>query len=206
MTFARLALACATLYAGAPPAMDAEVAKHLSAIHTPGGSETDLRDRQRAIAWLVANADRSFLPALGAAESTPQDAALIDLLARYRRKEATPVFVRAFALGDPTRRYAAAGLGMSPDPAARAALIALLESKVAAEVEAALAGLEASGDAKECPRIVAHLKSASVEVRWRAVHAGATLGCLKKTELEAIARDDADALVRDVAKEALARR
>ena len=206
MMFARVALACATLYAVASPDMDAEVAKHLRAIHTPGGSETDMRDRQRAIAWLVANADRSFLPALAAAESAPHDAALIDLLARYRRKEATPVFVRAFALGDPARRFAAAGLGMSPDPAARAALVALLASKVAAEVEAALAGLEASGDAKECPRIVEHLKSSSVEVRWRAVHAGAALGCLKKTELEAIARDDADAVVRDAAKEALTHR
>lgn len=178
---------------------DPEVTRHIDAVRVRGGSAPDLRERDRAIAWLLANADRAFPDVLGRAAAAPADVVMLDLLGRFRRPEATPVLARAFALGDPPRRYAAGALGASPDPAARTVLRDALTSPKPGDVAAALAGLGVSADPLVCPDVRARLADADAEVRWAAVQAGGALGCLSAAELATIARDDADPEVRKLA-------
>jgi hypothetical protein len=182
-----------------PPA-DADIDRRIAALHIRAGSPADLRERDRALAWLLERPDRSFPLVLQRAAAAPQDRVLIDLLGRFRRAEATALLRQAFAAAH-TRAQAAAGLGLSPDPAARAALRHALGSTDSAEVVAALAGLGASGDPAACADIVPRLEAVDAEVRWMAVEAGSRLGCLDGAVLQAIARDDPDAAVRALAAE-----
>jgi HEAT repeat protein len=177
---------------------DAEIDRRLAALHIRAGSPPDLRQRDNALAWLLGNADRCFPVALAAAEAQPNDLVLLDLLGRYRRAEATPALLRAFADAR-TRLYAATGLGLSPDPAARLALRHALESADTSHVVAALSGLGASGDTAVCDDILPRLQAEDAEVRWMAVEVGASLGCLDHATLEAISAWDPDADVRALA-------
>lgn len=198
-------LAAAQTFASTASTMspaDSEVIRQLAALHIRAGSPPDLRQRDRALAWLLEHADRSFPVALSHAEAAPQDVVLVDLLGRYRRPEATAVLRSAFA-HEHTRPYAAAGLGLSPDPAARAALRAALDGANPGEVVAALAGLGASGDPAVCTDVAPRLQATNAEVRWMAVDVGARLACLDCATLERIARNDPDASVRLLASEHL---
>jgi len=180
------------------PPTDPDIDRQIAALHIRAGSPADLRQRDRALDWLLRNADRAFPVVLSRVEVHPYDLVLLDLLGRYRRPEATAVLLRAFA--DPrTRLQAASGLGLSPDPVARQALRRALESTDPGDVTAALSGLGASGDTSACADVVPRLQSDNAEVRWMAVEIGARLRCLDRTALEAISRDDPDASVRTLA-------
>ena len=180
------------------PATDPEVDRQLAALHIRAGSPPDLRERDRALAWLLQNSDRSFPVVLALAEAQPDDLVLLDLLGRYRSPQATAVLLRAFAK-EHARLYAASGLGLSPDPAARLALRRALGSSVPGEVVAALSGLGASGDPGVCDDITPLLRAEDAEVRWMAVEVGTRLACLDRATLEAIRRCDPDADVRTLA-------
>lgn len=178
---------------------DEEVERNLAQARIRAGSPPDVRERDRAIAWLLSNADRAFPEVLRRAEASPEDAVMIDLVGRFRRPEAVPLLERAFAQGDRVRPYAAAGLGQSSAPAARAFLVQTLSSSVPAEVAAALGGLEATRDLAVCPDVRTRLDAEDAEIRWSAVHAAASLGCLSAAEIAAIAQGDADAAIRQLA-------
>jgi len=177
---------------------DPEVMRQLTAIHIRAGSPPDIRQRDRALAWLLEHADRSLPAALAQADAAPHDVVLVDLLGRFRRTETTAALVRAFADAR-TRTYAAAGLGMSPDPEARATLRRALDAPDPGTVVAALSGLAASGDPATCADITRRLTAAHAEVRWMAVEAAGRVGCLSREFLEDIARTDADPDVRALA-------
>jgi hypothetical protein len=179
-----------------------EIDRQIAALHIRAGSPADLRQRDHAIDWLLQNADQSFPVVLSRVAAQPDDLALLDLLGRYRRPEATAVLLRAFAHGR-ARLYAASGLGMSPDPAARLALRRALDSPDPGEVVAALSGLGASGDTAVCLDITARLEAEDAEVRWMAVEIGARLACLDRATLEAISGSDPDVTVRALAAEKL---
>jgi len=182
-------------HAQSMPAADPDVLRELAAMHIRAGSPADLRQRDRALAWLIEHADRAWPTVLARAEEAPQDAVIIDVLGRLRRPEATALLRRAFA-HERTRGSAAAGLGMSPDPAARAFLREALTSPQPADVVGALAGLGASGDRTVCGDITPQLQSANAEIRWTAVDAAMKIGCLEAAALDRIARDDPDPDVR----------
>jgi HEAT repeat protein len=184
-----------------PPAAP-DIDRQIADLRIRAGSPADLRQRDRALDWLLRNADRAFPVVLSRVEDLPNDLVLLDLLGRYRRPEATAVLLRAFV--DPhTRLQAASGLGLSPDPAARQALRRALKSTAPAEVTAALSGLGASGDATACADVVPQLQSDNAEVRWMAVEIGARLSCLDVAMLEALSIGDPDASVRALAAEKL---
>ena len=187
------------------PTTDAEVSRHLAAARTTRGSPPDVRERDRAVAWLLAHADVAFPIVLESARGKPADATLIELLGWFRRAEATPVLLQAFGGDAWVRQYAAGALGASPDPAARVALVTSLNSTDAGVVVAALAGLGASTDPAACAHVLPHIRSPGVEIRWMAVHAAATLGCIGRAELAEIANMDTDATVRALAAERAAR-
>jgi HEAT repeat protein len=181
---------------------DSEVDHQLAALHIRAGSPPDLRQRDRALAWLLQNADRSFPVVLTRAAAQWDDLVLLDLLGRYRRAESTAVLLRAFSDGR-ARLQAASGLGMSPDPAARAALRTALESAESGEAAAALSGMGASADPSYCVDIAPQLHAENAEVRWMAVEAGTRLACLDKATLESISHSDADPTVRALAADKL---
>jgi len=118
-----LTLVCLAPTSMSTPA-DSELSRALTAIHLRAGSPPDLRERDRAPAWLLQHEARAFDEVLGRVLAAPDDAVLVDLLGRYRRAEARPALLCAFdsARAQP---YAAVGLAQSPDPAARAALVRL---------------------------------------------------------------------------------
>jgi len=178
--------------------LDPEVVRHLAALHIRAGSPPDVRQRDRALAWLLEHTDRALPVALAQVADAPLDLVLVDLLGRFRRLETTAPLLRAFADAR-TRTYAAAGLGLSPDPEARAALRGALDAPDSSTVVAALSGLAASGDAAACADITPKLTATHAEVRWMAVEAAARLGCLSRDFLEDIARTDPDADVRALA-------
>jgi HEAT repeat protein len=177
---------------------DSEVVRQIAALHIRAGSPPDVRQRDRALEWLVAHVERSLPVALAAAEAAPQDVVLIDLLGQFRRHETTSLLARALADAR-TRTYAANGLGMSPDPDARDVLRQSMESVDPKVVVSALGGLAASGDPSACADITPKLKADDPEVRWMAVEAGCRLGCLGRARLDDIARHDPDADVRALA-------
>jgi HEAT repeat protein len=181
-----------------------DVAKHIDRLRLRAGSPPDLRERGRALAWLLDHADAAFPVALRRAEAEPGDAVLLDLLGRFRRAEATPLLLRAFADAR-TRLVAASGLGMSPDPGAHAALRRALDSSDPGEVFAALSGIGAGGDTAFCPDVRRQLGAADTDVRWTAVEVGARLGCLEEGELAALSADDPDADIRALAAAKLRR-
>ena len=175
-----------------------EIDRQIADLHIRAGSPADLRQRDRALEWLLHHAGSTFPVVLSRLEGHPDDLVMLDLLGRYRRPEATPLLLRAF--DDPrTRLQAASGLGLSPDPAARQALRRALDSADPGDVTAALSGLGAGGDASACADIVPRLGSDNAEVRWMAVEIGARLACLDKATLEALSLNDPDAAVRALA-------
>jgi hypothetical protein len=177
-----------------------ELEDNLAAARLPGGAPPDLRRHENALAWLLAHPEEAFPRVLAAVESDPSDVVLVDLLGRFRQPGATHALKAAFAAGDPARRYAAAGLGQSPDPAARAFLMATLDGDRGAVV-AGLAGLGVSGDPSACAAVRSKLGAVEGEVRWAAVDAGKRLGCVTPAELKRIALEDADPDVRKLASE-----
>jgi hypothetical protein len=181
---------------------DSEVDHQLTALHIRAGSPPDLRQRDRALAWLLHNADRSFPVVLARATAEWSDLVLLDLLGRYRRAESTAVLLRAFS-DEHARLQAASGLGLSPDPAARAALRAALASADSGRAAAALSGMGASGDPSYCADIAPQLHAENAEVRWMAVEAGSRLACLDNATLESISHSDGDAAVRALAADKL---
>lgn len=181
---------------------DSEVDHQLAALHIRAGSPPDLRQRDRALVWLLQNADRAFPRVLARATAEWNDPVLLDLLGRYRRAESTAVLLRAFS-DERARLQAASGLGLSPDPAARAALRTALESAESGKAAAALSGMGASGDPSYCVDIASQLHAENAEVRWMAVEAGARLACLGPATLESVSRSDGDAAVRALAADKL---
>ncbi len=202
---ARQDAATASVAAGMTSAMasgDPEVLRELRVLYIRSGSPPDLRQRDRALTWPLERPKRTLPVALARAREAPHDAVLIDLLGRLRSTEATASLSLAFA--DPrVRAQAAAGPGMSPDPAARAALMEALGSSDREQVVAALGGLGASADPAECATVLAYLHDADPETRWMALSAATRLGCLERNALEQIAREDPDPTVRALAEERL---
>jgi len=180
------------------PTADPELERQLRLSRPKGGHPADVRERDRAVAWLLEHPERAYPTVLARATTSPGDASLIELLGRFRKVESTSVLMQAFQRPEPVRRYAAAALGLSPDPEARKALIEAL-AEPSTQV-AAIAGLEASGDATLGPRIRELLRSPTAEVRWVAVHACKSLGCISEQELSELARGDADPSVRELAE------
>jgi hypothetical protein len=193
-----LALGLAPLPGTAVPDPAIEVGRQIERVRIRAGSPPDLRERDRALAWLLDNADIAFPEVLQRAELNPNDVVLLDLVGRFRRAEATPLLLRAFTDGA-TRLVAASGLGMSPDSQAHAALRRALGSTDPAEIIPALSGAGAGGDSAFCPDVRRHLAAADGEVRWMAVEIGARLGCLEERELAALCTDDPDSDVRALA-------
>lgn len=174
---------------------DPDLERELAGLHQRAGSPADLRRRDTALKWLLLHSERAFPVALARAEATPGDLPLLDFIGRCRRPEATPFLIKAFAVLA-TRPLAAAGLGQSPDPAARQALHAALRSSRPGDPAAALAGLGAGGQTEVCPEVITRLHAADAELRWVAVDVGLRLGCIDEATRQTLARDDPDDAVR----------
>ncbi len=185
--------------AGAASA-DGEVEAQLRLALGPHGSGPDLRERARATDWLVAHADRAYPVVLARARTAPAAGGLA-LLGRFDRAESIEVLAAILERGDPLASEAAVALGAARDAAALVALRRAASQSAEPVIVAALDGLRVRKDPAGCDAILPRLAHASAEVRWMAVHAGSELGCLDRTTLEALATDDADATVRDLARQ-----
>lgn len=195
-----LALACARGGDPAPePSMTDPVAAQLARVRTPSGDGAALREAETASRWLLDHADVSFPAVLAAVEQNPHDAAMVALLGRFGRAEATPALERSFLESDLSRAYAAAGLGASPDPAARRVLEGAVSSPTTKLASAALLGLGNVGNSTVCVVLRTRLADPVAELRWAALHSARRCGCVTAAELATITQTDPDADVRALA-------
>lgn len=195
-----LALACARGGGPTPePPMTDPVATQLARVRTPSGDGAALREAETASRWLLDHADIGFPAVLAAVEQNPHDAAMVALLGRFRRAEATPALARSFQESDLSRSYAAASLGASPDPAARQVLEQAVASPMTKLASAALLGLGNVGDSSVCAVLRTRLADPVAELRWAALHSARRCACVTDTELATIAQADPDADVRALA-------
>jgi hypothetical protein len=178
-----------------------EVGINITRALSSRGAPPDVRGRLAATAWLLDHAAEAYPIVLGMAMAPDADAAVIELLGRFRRPESTDLLVAALDASAAVTRAAAAALGTSPDPDAAAALVAAVRGGSRQQRVAALDGLGASGQEVHCDLVRACLSDDDTEIRWMATHAAARLRCVSMAELRAIAADDVDHDVRALAAE-----
>jgi HEAT repeat protein len=179
-------------------ATDAEVEQHLTLALVPNGNRPDLTQKEASIRWLVDHGDRAYPIVMARAKATPTPA-LVDVIGRLGRPDATAWLVELLHANGPATVAAGIALGGSPDPRARDVLIAALARPETPVVTAALDGLRVRGDRSICASLALAGTHANAEVRYVWVRAGAALGCLDAAALRALAASDPDADVKALA-------
>jgi HEAT repeat protein len=90
-------------------------------------------------------------------------------------------------------------LGRHPLAEAREVLLRGLEDNREETKVSAIDGLTTRGDKSVCPALQGLLDHRSYEVRYHAVRAAATLGCITADDLKKIAENDSEQDIRDLA-------
>lgn len=188
--------------------MGDELEQQIRALVSPGGHEADQRDRDRALAYLLAHANeahRRLLPLLD-----PQagyiPVAVVNAMPLFGRPESVPVLEKLMREGaELISMSAGQALGRHPQPESLAALLRGLEDNRDETKVAALDGLMTRGDKSVCPAVQHMLDHSSYEVRYHAVNAAAHLGCLNSENLRHIAENDNEQDIRDLASTLISR-
>jgi HEAT repeat protein len=184
---------------------DAEVETQITLAETPFGDGPHARERNRAIEWLVAHADRAYPVVLARVAGGRATAAVIDLLPRFAREESIAPLEKLLSGPEPPAWAAGQALARHPQKEAGDALRRLLTRSGASAVVAADA-LATRGDRGDCAALVAAAGSTDARLRYHAVQAAGTLGCLGRDALQSFERSDTDPDVRGLAAKLLAKR
>lgn len=184
---------------------DAEVETQIMLAETPFGDGPHARERDRAIEWLVAHADRAYPVLLARVSGGRASAAVIDLLPRFAREESIAPLEKLLSGPEPPAWAAGQALARHPQKAAGDALRRAIATRGAAAVVAADA-LATRGDRGDCAALVAAAGASDARLRYHAVQAAGTLGCLGREALQSFERSDSDADIRGLATKLLAKR
>lgn len=177
---------------------DAELESRIALLELPIGGDPDMREKERAAEWLLAHADRSYPELLARAHTRRAGAATVELLGRFGRADSVPALAALLEGDDPRGLAAARALAAQSGPDALAALRQALCSGGDRAVLAADA-LGARGDAGACPDLEAAALDRDPRLRYHAVQAAGSLGCLSSDRLAEIEASDPDADVRALA-------
>jgi hypothetical protein len=179
---------------------DAELDAQLMLLESPLGGEPDVRERERAAAWLLAHPDAAHPALLALVADGRAGPAAIELLGRFGDPASVAPLAALVDTAEPTGRAAAQALASHPAPAALDALSAALAAGGDGAPRAADA-LAVRGDVGACPALRTAVGSADAVLRYHALQAAGALGCLPPDEeLAALADADADADVRELAR------
>jgi HEAT repeat protein len=183
---------------------DTELETRIMLLQSPFGDGPHLREREAAAQWLLEHAERAYPRLLALAGTGTAGPAVVELLPAFDRTES--VAVLEALLGGPERTAWVAGQGLARQrgPEALAALRRGLRHRDARAVIAAADGLAARGDRTACPDLVEAMGHADARVRYHAVQSAGRVGCLSRASLTALAEEDPDADVRELATKLLA--
>ena len=182
---------------------DVELETQVMLLQSPFGDGPHLREREAAARWLLEHADRAY-PRLLAMARAGTGPAVVELLPAFDRVDSVAVLEEL--LGGPERVAWVAGRALARQRGPEA-LAALRRGAQLSDPEAAVAavdGLATRGDRAGCPELAKAAEREDARVRYHAVQAAATLGCLSPAALAALAHDDPDAEVRALAARLLA--
>jgi HEAT repeat protein len=182
--------------------MSDELKQQIRALVSPGGHEADLRDRDRALAFLLVHADEAHprLLALLDPQAGFIPVAVVNAMPLFGRPESVPVLEKIMREGaELISMSAGQALARHPRPESLAALMRGLEANRDETKVAALDGLMTRGDKTVCPAVQQLLDHASYEVRYHAVNVAAHLGCLSSENLRHIAESDSEQDIRELA-------
>jgi HEAT repeat protein len=182
---------------------DAEVDEQIAMLETPFGDGPHQRERERAAAWLVANADRAYPQLVARLDEGRASVAVIELMPRFGRVESIPLLERLVVGPEATAWAAGQALALHPQAAAGEALQRSLARPEPAVAIVAADALATRGDRNACPALVRLIDAPDARVRYHVVQAAGKLGCLAREALEALARADADPDVRGLATKLL---
>jgi hypothetical protein len=126
---------------------------------------------------------------------------VMEVLPLFGRADSVPPMERLLAEGSELTSWRAGELlGTNPHPAALAALLRQVRSTNKETLYGATLGLMNRRDASACPTLLAQTaKSAGSERHYYLFQAAGRLGCIARSRLEAVARDDANADLRQLA-------
>jgi len=180
---------------------DDELEQQLRALLSTRGHEADRREHDRALAFLLAHADEAhprLLALLDPAGYVP--VAAVNALPLFGRAESIPVLERVMREGAQLISMSAGqALARHPLPDAREALLRGLEDNREETKVSAIDGLMTRGDKSACAVLQGLLGHASYELRYHAVRAAATLGCITAEKLKQIAENDSEQDIRELA-------
>jgi HEAT repeats len=183
---------------------DPEVEKQIMLLETPFGDGPHQRERERAKAWLVANADRAYPQIAARMNEGRASVAVIELLPRFERAESIPLLERLLLVGpEATAWTAGQALALHPHASAGEALRRSLASREPAVAVIAADGIGTRGDSSNCAALTTLIDAPDARVRYHVVQAAGKLGCLAREALELLTRSDPDADVRDLATKLL---
>jgi hypothetical protein len=178
---------------------DDELESRIALLELPLGAGPDVREAERSAEWLLDHADRAYPELLARARDGRAGPAAVELLGRFGRADSVPALAALLVDDDDPRGLAAArALAGQPGPEALAALRGALRAGGGRAVLAADA-LGARGEAAACPDLEVAMRDADPRLRYHAVQAAGSLGCLSAERLTRIAASDPDADVRDLA-------
>jgi hypothetical protein len=177
---------------------DAELESRIALLELPLGGDPDQREKERAAEWLLTHAARTYPELLSRARDGRAGPATVELLGRFDRADSVPALTALLAGDDLHGLAAARALAGHSGPEALAALRQVLRSGGDGAVLAADA-LGARGDAAACPDLDAATLDGDPRLRYHAVQAAGSLGCLSSDRLAEIEASDPDADVRVLA-------
>ncbi|HEV7684675.1 MAG TPA: hypothetical protein VGO68_21375 [Pyrinomonadaceae bacterium] len=184
-------------------ASDAEIERRLHELMSPIGGGPHLRDRERALDFLLEHAEQShprLLTALRANPTALNAPAIIEVLPLFGLEDSLPLLEEIMFLGaEIISRSAGLALGRHPSAEAGPALLRGLQSEQAETIISAADGLAMRTDINACDELVDQLRHDNATVRHHVLQAADKLRCVGPTELANLAAVDPDVDVRSLA-------
>lgn len=181
-----------------------ELERNMRRLLAPYGGPADRRAHDRALAYLLAHPDQAHPRLLALLDPAREviPIAAINAIPLFGRAESIPVLEELLRhASDTTSLAAAQALAQHPLPGARLALLRGLRHPRVETVVAAIDGLLDRGDRSTCVALRTLLARPEYEVRYHAVQAAGRLGCLGAAELSAIAANDSEEDIRNLARQ-----
>ncbi|MBD1848163.1 HEAT repeat domain-containing protein [Cyanobacteria bacterium FACHB-63] len=170
----------------------------------PYGNSGNRRDRDRALQYLLDHADDAHPKLLALLEQVDTGTYLTPVvmaLPYFGRSESIPVLEKVMQTASEALSLSAGeALAQHPLPTAMNALIrGLTQSHSNKTMIAAADGLMTRGDQSCCPLLLKMIYHPDREVRYHVLQAAGQLNCLSQQQLQSIADNDSEPVIRDLA-------
>lgn len=184
-------------------ALEREIDQSFEYLMSPLGGEPHVRERERAIAFMLAHPQLSHPRLLAALKAKPTalDApVMIELLPAFGLNDSIPMLEEIMMLGaEIVSRSAGLALGRHPSKRAHEALLRGLKSPRAESIVGAAAGLAVQTSQRPCDALAGLSNHEDPIVRYHVIQAAAKLKCIAVHELTKIAAEDPDDNIRSLA-------